>query len=74
MCRVRSTYAAMFQKEGAHKQLSAAGLAGWVKDDEARARYIEAFERSDFEAMLNYYKSNYPKPPAENSESRAAAR
>jgi pimeloyl-ACP methyl ester carboxylesterase len=36
-------------------------LSGWVRDPEARKRYIEAFERSDFEAMLNYYKANYPK-------------
>jgi pimeloyl-ACP methyl ester carboxylesterase len=36
-------------------------LAGWVKDPAARKRYIEAFERSDFEAMLNYYKRNYPR-------------
>jgi pimeloyl-ACP methyl ester carboxylesterase len=35
-------------------------LSGWVRDPEARAKYIEAFERSDFEAMLNYYKRNYP--------------
>ena len=36
-------------------------LAGWVNDPAARARYVEAFERSDFEAMLNYYKRNYPR-------------
>lgn len=35
-------------------------LAGWVTDDAARSEYIEAFERSDFTAMLNYYKQNYP--------------
>lgn len=35
-------------------------LSGWVTDPEARKRYIEAFERSDFTAMLNYYKANYP--------------
>ena len=29
-------------------------------DDEARARYVAAFERSDFDAMLAYYKQNYP--------------
>ncbi len=45
-------------------------LAGWVTDDAARTEYIQAFERSDFTAMLNYYKQNYPdfwsdKPPAE---------
>ncbi len=27
---------------------------------EARARYVEAFERSDFAGMLNMYKANYP--------------
>ena len=35
-------------------------ISGWVRDPEARKRYIEAFERSDFTAMLNYYKANYP--------------
>jgi pimeloyl-ACP methyl ester carboxylesterase len=36
-------------------------LSGWVRDPAARARYVEAFKRSDFEAMLNYYKQNYPR-------------
>ena len=35
-------------------------LSGWVRDPEARARYVEAFERSDFDGMLAYYKRNYP--------------
>lgn len=35
-------------------------LSGWVTDPEARQHYIEAFERSDFDAMLAYYKRNYP--------------
>lgn len=35
-------------------------LSGWVTDPDARPMYIEAFERSDFTAMLNYYKQNYP--------------
>lgn len=34
-------------------------LSGWVTDPAARARYIEAFGRSDFDAMLAYYKQNY---------------
>ena len=38
-------------------------LAGWVSNSAARALYIEAFKRSDFEAMLHYYKANYPRPP-----------
>lgn len=59
-----SEYAFNFQKPEAHKALSAQRLADWVKDSNARARYVEAFEQSDFEAMLNYYKANYPKPDA----------
>ena len=35
-------------------------LSGWVTDQAARARYVEAFKQSDFEAMLNFYKRNYP--------------
>ncbi len=58
-----SAYARRFQSEGAHKQLTAEGLAGWVKDPAAKAKYIEAFRRSDFEAMLNFYKRNYPREP-----------
>ncbi len=38
-------------------------LAGWVADPAAKARYVEAFERSNFAGMLNYYKANYPVPP-----------
>jgi pimeloyl-ACP methyl ester carboxylesterase len=36
-------------------------MSGWVRDQAARARYVEAFERSDREGMLNYYKRNYPR-------------
>jgi len=43
--------------------MTAASLAGWVQDPAARARYITAFENSDFAAMLAYYKQNYPPPP-----------
>ena len=41
--------------------MTAETLSSWVKDPAARKRYVEAFQRSDFEAMLNYYKRNYPK-------------
>lgn len=58
-----SQYARNFQKEGAEKVLTAEGLAFWVTDPEAKKKYIEAFKRSDFEAMLNYYKRNYPREP-----------
>ena len=58
-----SQYARNFQKEGAEKQLTAEGLTFWVKDPEAKKKYVEAFKRSDFEAMLSYYKRNYPREP-----------
>lgn len=58
-----SQYARNFQQEGAHTKLTAEGLAFWVKDPAAKQKYIEAFQRSDFEAMLNYYKRNYPREP-----------
>lgn len=58
-----SAYARRFQTEGAEKALSAESLAGWVKDAEARPKYVEAFGRSDIKAMLNYYKANYPREP-----------
>ncbi|MBV7334610.1 alpha/beta hydrolase [Chloroflexi bacterium TSY] len=63
-----SQYARNFQQKDAHTKLSAEQLAEWVTDDAARARYVEAFERSDFEAMLNYYKANYPYEPYKESD------
>ncbi len=58
-----SQYARNFQQPDAHTKLTAEQLSGWVKDPEAKKKYIEAFKRSDFEAMLNYYKRNYPREP-----------
>jgi pimeloyl-ACP methyl ester carboxylesterase len=58
-----SAYARRFQEQGAHEKLTAEKLASWVKDPVAREKYVEAFRRSDFEAMLNYYKRNYPREP-----------
>ncbi len=63
--RANSAYAFEFQKEGAHKRLSAERLARWVEDPQANALYVAAFQRSSFEGMLNYYKANYPKPDDE---------
>lgn len=58
-----SDYTRLFQREGAHELLSAEKLARWVSDPDARQRYVEAFERSSFEAMLYYYKRHYPAEP-----------
>jgi epoxide hydrolase 4 len=55
-----SQYARNFQKEGSEKALTAEGLAGWVRDPVEKAKYVEAFKRSDFAAMMNYYRANYP--------------
>ena len=69
-----SQYAINFQKPDAAKFLSAEGLSGWVKDKSARPKYVEAFRRSSFEGMLNYYKANYPKPgPPANGSKPASA-
>lgn len=56
-----SNYARNFQKAGSEKMLTAEGLAGWVKDPQEKPGYVEAFKRSDFAAMMNYYRANYPK-------------
>jgi pimeloyl-ACP methyl ester carboxylesterase len=62
-----SEYARTFQRQTPKdptvffgRPMTAETLSGWVRDPSARKRYVEAFERSDFEAMLNYYKRNYP--------------
>ncbi|HEY3739869.1 MAG TPA: alpha/beta hydrolase [Bryobacteraceae bacterium] len=60
-----SQYARDFQKEDSASRLTAEGLAFWVTDPEAKPKYIEAFKRSDFEAMMNFYKRNYPREPYE---------
>jgi pimeloyl-ACP methyl ester carboxylesterase len=58
-----SAYARNFQKPDSHKALTAERLAGWVTDPAAKAKYIEAFQRSDFNAMMSYYRRNYPREP-----------
>jgi pimeloyl-ACP methyl ester carboxylesterase len=64
-----SQYARNFQKEDAASKLTAEQLSFWVKDPKAKEKYVEAFKRSDFEAMLNYYKRNYPREPYQQDTS-----
>jgi len=66
-----SAYARNFQKEGAHKSMTGQMLAGAAggKDPEVRERYVEAFNNSDIEAMLAYYKMNYPREPYQEDTS-----
>jgi pimeloyl-ACP methyl ester carboxylesterase len=56
-----SQYARDFLQPGAEKMLTAEGLAQGVPDPGDRAKYVEAYRRSDFTAMLNYYRANYPR-------------
>jgi epoxide hydrolase 4 len=56
-----SAYARAFQADGA--TISPENLAFWVTDPQAKARYVEAFRRSDVTAMLDYYRRNYPRAP-----------
>lgn len=58
-----SAYARRFQEPGSHASLTPEGLAGWVQDPTARARYVEAFRRSSTEAMMAFYQRNYPREP-----------
>ena len=62
-----SQYARNFQAEGAEALIPPALLAGWVRDPDARAVYVEALGRSSATAMLNYYRANYPRPPYEQA-------
>ena len=58
----------MLKRAGGNKAAVARGLTFWVKDKDAREKYVEAFTRSDFEGMLNFYKANYPREPYSYSE------
>lgn len=63
-----SQYAFNFQQPDAHKTLTPERLVGIsqsLSEDKVKSRYLEAFRRSNIEAMLNYYKANYPTPGEE---------
>jgi pimeloyl-ACP methyl ester carboxylesterase len=63
-----SQYARNFQMDGAEKKLTPAILAMWVKEPDARAKYVEALTRSSMEGMLNYYRANYPREPYKDDQ------
>lgn len=66
-------YARGFMKPGSEAALTAEGMANWVKDPAQKARYVEAYGRSDFAAMMNLYRANYPKDEAAAAEANARA-
>lgn len=63
-------YAQDFKKEKSEETISVDGLLGLHNNLSAQelARYKTAFVNSDFEAMLNYYKANYPAPSKNQTE------
>jgi pimeloyl-ACP methyl ester carboxylesterase len=63
-----SQYARNFQMEGSETKLTPVLLASWVKEPEARAKYVEALKRSSMEGMLNYYRANYPREPYKDDQ------
>ncbi|MBI3839395.1 MAG: alpha/beta hydrolase [Planctomycetia bacterium] len=63
-----SQYARDFQKPDAASKVTPELLTFWVRDPEAKKKYLEAFKRSSMEGMLNYYKANYPREPYSDSD------
>jgi pimeloyl-ACP methyl ester carboxylesterase len=59
------------QEDGSTIEVTPERFVHWVKtgaihpflDDAGRKKYVEAYERTSFEGMLNFYKVNYPRPP-----------
>ena len=66
--RLASAYARAFQEPDAASKLTPEVLAFWVKGDDAKQKYLEAFGRSSIEGMLNYYKANFPRDAEDNTE------
>ena len=64
-----SQYARSFQLEEASQYLTAEKLVSMLGDNVDIQEYIEAINRSDFEAMLNYYKQNFPREPYKSDPS-----
>jgi pimeloyl-ACP methyl ester carboxylesterase len=64
--RVNSFYARNFQASDPSK-IRPESFVVLVKldDKQDRQRYLEAFKRSSAEAMLNYYRANFPNDPAQ---------
>ena len=58
-----SEYARTFQQDGAYLGLSPGILATLASTPATSQRYLDAFARSDIQAMLYYYQRNYPRAP-----------
>jgi pimeloyl-ACP methyl ester carboxylesterase len=60
-----SQYARNFQQPNSHEAISAERLASSLSRGDANlhAKYLAAFEDSSADAMMNYYRANYPREP-----------
>ena len=58
-----SQYARNFMDPEFYRQISLERLGNWVRDPAAKAKHLEAMQRSDPQAMLHYYQANYPREP-----------
>ncbi len=54
-----SQYGRNNQQPGSEARMNAERMAGWVRDPEAKKIYIEAFKRSNFTSLMNYYRANF---------------
>ena len=61
--RQASTYVDAFLATDPHVLVTPAFFAVTATDPDVRRRYDEAFARSDVDAMIDYYRANYPRPP-----------
>ena len=62
--RQNSQYARDFQQEGAHLSLTPELIISqWLPDSVQKEKHLQALQWSDLEAMLNYYKQNFPREP-----------
>lgn len=62
---INSTYARNFQHPESHKLVTAEGLASALArgDKALYAQHLEVFQRSSTDAMMNYYRANFPREP-----------
>jgi pimeloyl-ACP methyl ester carboxylesterase len=58
-----SAYARRFQAADSHLRLSPEKLVGILPPTAPREAYLEAFRRSDLDAMMHYYRQNFANAP-----------
>lgn len=64
-----SQYVDFFRSPGAAERISRDLISNWVTDPAFLERHHAAMERSDLNAMLNYYRAHYPQRPYRAYES-----